>query len=203
VSNDVEVIVPTFGDKYLWSALVDRAVVSVMRQTVKTKVWRSHEADLSTARNAGAWAAASEWLIFLDADDELDPRYVECMLKGTGDIRQPSTLGIVNGVEDDYPVLIPLKQNLLHGNHLVIGSMVRRSLLLEVGGFRELPILEDWDCWIRLWLAGAEIGTAPDAVYRVHVREGSRNKQGDHMHGRLFTEIQQRYTAEANMKGLT
>ena len=71
--------------------------------------------------------------------------------------------------------------------------MVRRSLFEEVGGFREgMRSLEDRDLWIRCQLAGGTLGTAPDAIYRVHVRPASRNSpEGDHH--RTYSEIQARY----------
>jgi GT2 family glycosyltransferase len=142
----------------------------------------------------------AEWLIFLDADDELDSHYIEEMLKGQGDIRQPSTLGVVNGKEDDYPVLIPPHPGgFLVGNHLVIGCMVRRKLFLDVGGFRNLPILEDWDLWIRCILYDGKVGTVPKAIYRVHVNPNSRNQQDGH--GKTYTEIQGLYINEWRAKG--
>jgi GT2 family glycosyltransferase len=144
-------------------------------------------------RNCAAAHSTADWLIFLDADDELDPEYIEWMLQGTTDIRQPATLGVVDGVEDDYPVVIPPKPNILTGNHLVIGSMVRRELFQSVGGFRPLPVLEDWDLWIRCFRAGATWGVCPKAIYRVHVRQGSRNTDLA-LHGAVYQQIQQEYS---------
>ena len=60
-------------------------------------------------------------------------------------------------------------------NECVIGTVVPRRLFLEVGGFRELPSLEDYDLWLRCCKAGARIVHVPQAVYRAHVRPGSRN----------------------------
>lgn len=191
----VDVIVPTCGDIDVWKPLAERAQQSAFNQVVKANrvIW-SHKATVSEARNFGASLSTGDWLIFLDADDELDPRYIEHMIAGSGDIRQPSTLGVVNGVEDDFPVLIEQK-SLIIGNYLIIGSMVRRKLFLSVGGFRDFPILEDWDLFIRLALAGAKIGKCPDAIYRVHVLPDSRNKQGDSIHGSVYSQIQREHEA--------
>jgi len=55
-------------------------------------------------------------LIFCDADDELDYRYIEEMLKGRATSAQPSTLGVhADGHEDDYPVLIPRRGSYMVG----------------------------------------------------------------------------------------
>lgn len=177
MSGDVTVIIPIFGDLDAWRARALRAGWSATNQSVApTSVVVSEASTLATARNQAAADATTEWLVFLDADDELDGRYIEEMLAGTGDLRQPSTLGITDRVEDDAPVLIPPHPGgLMVGNHIVIGAMVRRSLFDQVGAFRELPAAEDWDLWIRCYLAGARITACPDAVYRVHVEASSRN----------------------------
>lgn len=155
--------------------MVVRAGSSVVRQSVQpAHLVVSVGATLVEARNRPGLLATTEWLCFLDADDELDERYIEHMLAGEGDIRQPSTLGVVDGVEDDYPVLIPPKP-LAVANYIVIGAFVRAELFKRVGGFRDYEAFEDWDLWRRCWAAGATITAVPEAVYRVHVRSGSRN----------------------------
>lgn len=196
---DVDVVIASYGPIEEWEALIARAVNSIIYQSVRSfQVCQLHDpvgTDLSLVRNQAAAKGSAEWIIFLDADDELSPDYLRAMLEAEGDIRQPSTLGVhPDGHEDDYPVLIPPHPNgLLVGNHLVIGSMIRRSLFNSVGGFREgLPALEDWDLWIRCHLVGAIVGTAPDAIYRVHVRPASRNAP-DGAHHQAYGDIQRRY----------
>lgn len=173
--NDVTIIIPIFGNVDEWSSLAERAERSALAQTVPADaVVVSVAETLQQARNEPALAAKTEWLCFLDADDELDGRYVEAMLAGTGDIRQPATLGVVDGVEDDQAVLIPSRP-LDVSNYVVIGAFVRTDLFRRVGGFDDWAAFEDWDLWRRCVNAGAEIGSAPPAIYRVHVRPHSRN----------------------------
>lgn len=194
----VAVIIATFGGGE-WLKRRDRAAISVEKQSKHpSEIIRFHGETLHEARNEAARMSMSDWLIFLDADDTLDTHYVRNMCKGTGDIRQPSTLGVVDGVEDDEPVLIP-KRNLIEANYIVIGAMCRRDLFLEVGGFRDLPSLEDWDLWIRMVLAGAEVAPCPEAIYRVNVRSNSRN-QDTSKHARCYTEIRGRYLTEWRRK---
>jgi GT2 family glycosyltransferase len=106
---------------------------------------------------------------------------------------QPSTLGIVDGLADPAPVLIPSKESLLEGNWMVVGTMIERGQFLRVGGFRELPAYEDWDLWLRCWRDGAALVQVPDAVYRVHVRQHSRNDLTRSAAVRLFKEIRGAY----------
>jgi GT2 family glycosyltransferase len=131
--------------------------------------------------------AISEWLVFLDGDDELDFHYNEAMVAGTGDIRRPATLGIVDGIEDDGPVMIP-RSDMRYRNCVVIGAMIRRADFLAVGGFADLEALEDYDLWIRMIRAGARIGDVPKAIYRVNVTPVSRNQNRD-AHNRAYTKI--------------
>lgn len=202
MKGTVSIVIGTYGDRDLWASISQRAFDSAAAQTVSAEVIRSHGDTLQEARNYGAEEATGEWLIFLDADDELDSRYVEAMLRAEGDIRQPSTLGIEDGVPDEFSVLIP-RRNLLEANFLVIGSMVRRNLFLEVGGFDDYPILEDWALWLKLWVNGATIGAAPDAIYKVHVNRDGRNNRDPNLHGNYYTAIQQRFTIEARERGRT
>lgn len=173
VAEDVTIIIPVYGDHDRWMPLARRAAGSAITQTVPpARVFISAGETLSAARNGAAEWARTEWLCFLDADDELDVRYVEAMLAAEGDVRQPATLGIdAQGQEDPLPVVIPAKP-FMYGNYIVIGAFVRTQLFFDVGGFRELPAYEDWDLWIRCWLAGAQIGVAPEAIYRVHASTG-------------------------------
>lgn len=191
---DVTVVIATFGDDYhKWDDLAQRAEKSVQRQTVHPKFVRSHMDTLQAARNIGAVQAGTEYLIFLDADDELDKHYVEAMLAAEGDIRRPATLGVVNGVEDDYPVMIPVA-NLLERNYIVIGAMVRRDMFMRLHGFDDYPVLEDWALWLKMVQAGASIVEVPDAIYRVHVQPDSRNQPTEMAsYGKTYSQIRARF----------
>lgn len=101
LTKEVTVVVATYGD-VSWVKKAIKASRSVDEQTIAVEAIYSHGDSLHQARNSGAALAKSEWLIFLDADDALDPGYVEAMLAGSGDLRQPATIGMYdNGTYDD------------------------------------------------------------------------------------------------------
>lgn len=176
MTETIGVVVATYGDARWAELAAARALPSVMRQTSPPdQVEVIHGHTLHDARNEGAWELSTDHVIFLDADDELDERYVEAMRLGRGDVRQPSTIGCYpDGRTDAAAVLIPSKP-LREGNFLVIGSRVRRSMFLAVGGFQDWPAWEDWDLFVRLSFVGAEITACPEAIYRVHVSPSGRN----------------------------
>lgn len=194
-AGDVTVIIPVYGDVGRWAPLARRAAISAVTQTTPPeRVVVATAQDLAAARNGAAEWARTEWLCFLDADDELDMRYVEAMLAADGDLRQPATLGVVGDREDPYPVVIPARP-LLEMNFIVIGAFVRTDLFMQVGGFRDLPAWEDWDCWVRCWLAGAHVRAVPEAVYRVHVNPAGRNCLNPDDARRLYARLRAEHQA--------
>lgn len=193
--TQISVIIGTYGDPK-WQVLArERAARSVRAQTLSPEIILSHQDTLHEARNAGAEKASGDHLIFLDADDELDRGYIEAMSRATRfswSLYQPSTLGIVDGIEDPQPVLIP-RRPLHTGNFMVIGTMVPKDLFFEVGGFLDWPIYEDWCLWIRCHQAGASFVAVPEAIYRIHVTQKSRNQQSPEIQARYFKTIRGAY----------
>lgn len=178
----VGVVMTSYGDLSKWQPLRERAAASVAAQTAPHLFYSYHWRDpgpssLGALRNCAALEALDECdrLIFLDADDELDPHYIEEITKVKADIVQPATLGIrPDGVADKKPIMLREKP-LIEGNYIVIGACINARLFQQVGGFRDQPIYEDWDLWLRMYNAGATIGKCPKAVYRVHVNDKGRN----------------------------
>jgi glycosyltransferase involved in cell wall biosynthesis len=174
VSLDVSVVVATFGDRSWCDLAGRRAVPSALAQTLAPReVIPHHGTSLAQARNEAAAEATGEWLCFLDADDELDPGYLAAMTTATGDLRAPA-VQYVHEDHEDPPVVFDDRE-IREMNPCVIGTLVRRDAFWTVGGFGEWPVYEDWALFLALALRGAVIEHVPDAVYRAHVREGSRN----------------------------
>lgn len=185
----ISAIVATFGDDPKWTRFAQRALGSLSAQTLKPlEVLQVNDETLACARNRAARTAKGEWLLFVDADDALDQRYI-CEMTGairvgwdrspTGDmLLQPATLGwYPDGTYDDEAVVIPTRPSLRQGNWMVIGTLVRRSTFLDAGGFWDEPTMEDWSLWLRCCALGAVPVPVPEAIYHVFQNPESRNLQ--------------------------
>lgn len=183
---DVTIAIPTHGDPW-WSELAtQRALPSAEAQGVPVVHRHYPENSLAEARNRVLNEVTTEFVVYLDADDELEPGFVEHLAGGTADLRAPAVRYVrpgwnipaarmpkVAGHEHDCT-----GECLPEGNWLVVGSAVRTELIHSVG-WRDFDLYEDWDAWWRCWQAGASIESIPTAVYRAHVRADSRNRAPD------------------------
>lgn len=201
---EVTIAVATFGEEYWITLARRRAILSARDQGAP--VLHLHGETLAGARNACLAAAETEFVIFCDADDSLGAGYVEAMATGSADLRAPAVTYVQPNGRASGP-RVPRVVNhehdcegecLLEGNFIAIGAAARRELLIEVGGFREWPAWEDWEIFLRCYLAGASTESIPSAIYRAHVRRDSRNTGFD----QRFADRLHRRILEANLPEL-
>lgn len=177
---DWTVVIGTYGESSWARLALERAWPSAVDQA---HVVHSHAKTLAQARNAALERVDTEWVVHLDADDELEPGFIETLAQGHADLRAPA-VRYAKGARFFRPRMpqvaghqhICSAECLPEGNWLVVGTGVRADLVREVGGWREFSWSEDWDLWLRCWLAGASVEGVPDAIYRAHVRPDSRNR---------------------------
>jgi glycosyltransferase involved in cell wall biosynthesis len=213
---DITVIVGTFGDETVWGPLAEQAMRSAARQELPPlEIIHEHATTLARARNGGAARARGRWLVFLDADDELDEAYIAAMeasLLRTPDdmvMRQPMTIGFYeDGTEDAAPAFIEPGRGKAHGapllerNHLVIGTAISEHLFHIAGGFGEWAVAEDWAAWLAAWCEGGTWQRVAGAIYRVGVHPRSRNRQPAAQQGVVIGRIRAKYQALARQRGL-
>lgn len=180
----ISVIIATYGEQAWRELAINRAMPSV-DEANQFCIPHRPDGTRASSLNQGAADAKGEWLLFLDADDELAPGYVGAMRRaverhrGDGTRRvllTPATIWVRQGARPKpaFQKEIPLEK----GNWLVIGTLIQRDLFMEIGGFHEHPHgLEDWNLWARAVRAGAEIIKVPDAVYIAHVNPHSKHHQ--------------------------
>lgn len=186
-------------------ATANRTATDTWGSRVAT-VHHFHDETLAAARNRAADETNADWLCYLDADDELELGYAKAMAARIEAIPfnraliQPATRFVApEGTElprlDSMGLIPPHPGGLTAGNHLIIGTAVPRQLVLDVGGWDDtLPVLEDWDLWIRCWRAGAALATCPGAIYIANITPDGRNlRLGPAERARWAQTIRRRY----------
>jgi glycosyltransferase involved in cell wall biosynthesis len=184
MSSDFTVIVATFGDDR-WQRLAHkRAIPSA---TPQAPVIHSHGPTLHEARNRGLEQVQTEFVVFLDADDQLAPAYIDAMRAANGDLRVPRLQWLRKWRRPGLPIEVNVYAHrdrpdhkcgadcLRDGNFMVIGTAIRTELAKRVGGFEDWPLSEDYVLFSRCVQAGATIERVPGAVYRAYKRGDSRS----------------------------
>ena len=143
-------------------------------------VWRNTKnKGLAASQNIGIQAATSPWVLKVDADDKIDARYVEHILRAAdADPSRNVIFAPAHHFGDrshvfTYPPFDPVK---MVDTFMIPGPAgFRKSLWEAVGGYDEtMKSAEDWDFYIRAQLA---VGLVPHQIrepadlywwYRVH-----------------------------------
>ena len=179
---NISVLIATYGSEDWRELAWSRAFPSAAAQTDDVQVFHDPEGTIASVRNELAQQAKGDWLLFLDADDEIAPGYLDAM-RATYEQEQPDggTLLLTPAVSyvrkgKPAPPKFWGECSFTTGNWIVIGTLVERRLFLEVGGFEEYPHgLEDWQLWAKCVKAGARIVKVPDAIYLAHTNPKSKH----------------------------
>jgi glycosyltransferase involved in cell wall biosynthesis len=182
---DFELIVSDDGSADDTVARVEQLV----RQDERISLVTNEHRGASAARNAALARATGKYVSFLDSDDLWLPRYLEAM---AGTLAEHPGAGVAHTdawvLHDDVgkiargslmnrwePPVVPseplefLRAMLESANFLFYSVMIRRPILLEVGGFDErLQASVDYELWLRIAAHGYPFVRHPEnlAVYR-------------------------------------
>lgn len=179
---DVAVIVGTFGEQH-WADLAHkRAIPSAKAEGVTvihhhSEARETYGASLAECRNEAAREVDAEWLLFLDADDELRPGFFEAMERATGDLRTPAVEYVRPGRGPAKPMHWP-ERDIRDANYLIVSTLLRAEMFWGVGGFESFDLYEDWALFSRCIRAGAEVAQVADAICRVYIDPRSRHRRG-------------------------
>jgi glycosyltransferase involved in cell wall biosynthesis len=123
-------------------------------------VVRKSNGGPASARNVGRKRARGEWLAFLDHDDTWYPNKTELQLSFV--TQEIAAVFCQKVPETEKISFMDMYRTNYGGNPS--GTMIRRSVLEELGGFKEDPILagvDDYNLWLRFMLEGYRFRTTP------------------------------------------
>lgn len=197
----VAVCIPSIAPR---GQMLTRAIASVGAQTRAADalcVAIDHDRSGAAVVRNRAWRMAdTEFVAFLDDDDELLPNHLEHLLdvqaRHDADVVYPwhRIIGPDGRTKADLLGAqgLPFDAEALDSrNYIPVTLLVRRALLDEVGGF---PVpgtpdwphqdCEDWACWRRLRDAGGIFVHTPEVTWLWHHHGANTSGRGDRWPGR-------------------
>jgi glycosyltransferase involved in cell wall biosynthesis len=208
-NDDVTVVIPCFG----YGRFLGEAVASALAQEggpprvvvvdggstdpatqrafeelpAGVQLVRRPHAGVAAARNAGAAAAETRYLLMLDADDRLRPRALGLL---RAPVEADPALGFAYGDAQFFGawsgrLAFPNFDGyrLLYRSIVTATSLVRRDVFDAVGGFDvDLPGYEDWDFYLGALELGHGGRRVPEVVldYRRHETSRLAGDRGDY-----------------------
>jgi glycosyltransferase involved in cell wall biosynthesis len=158
----------------------------------KSRVIRAPHAGLAAARNLAIAQATGRYLCALDADDRLEPLFLEKMVRvldDDGSLTFCSSWLRTFGTEtwDWMPERCDLP-TLLWENTVLTAALVRRDAVVAMGGYDQaMPEQgdEDWDLWLTLVERGHRGVILPEILFNYRRRAGSMSTVCWHGPGHL------------------
>jgi glycosyltransferase involved in cell wall biosynthesis len=188
----------TFSD---WDLIIvndgstEEASVQVLNEyRSKYTVYDKINGGLPETRNFGISRTNSEYIVCIDADDTIEPTYVEEMYNS---MHKDCEIGIStswvrlfeneNAVwkTSDFDPLMLLRSNCLH-----VSSMFRRKCWEEVSGYNESMVgYQDWDFWLSIVERGYHWKTIQKPLFNYRVRSNSMVKSSNKRRSELLGQI--------------
>lgn len=154
---------------------------------------------LASARNTGIMNATGDYILPLDADDILLESCVERIEKAAAandsDVIAPSFKTF--GTSNDEVILskIPNIQDFLVANRLGYFSAIKRSVLLEIGGYNPRMSLgyEDWDTWLDIFKRNHSLCLLEDVLVLYRTKANSMITVADRHRDLLIAQMKRNH----------
>lgn len=150
----------------------------------KVQVIRVEKRNVSAARNCGIRESRGKYICCLDADDVLEPTYLE---KAVIVLDEEPTIGFVGCWYKAFgekqwifrPEGVSLTDFLIE-NRAPITSLFRKEAWEKVGGYDErLGGYEDWEFWINVLAHGYGCRVLKEILFKYRVRNHSKIKKSN------------------------
>jgi hypothetical protein len=128
-----------------------------------------------------ALSARNEWVATLEDDDLWYPQHLASLTASAGEADIVYSYCDVDG--RDWSPNSPFDADRLRReNYIPATALIRRSLLADLGGWRdgqESGWYEDWDLWRRALGAGARFVCVPEVTWIYHWHGGNKTIVGE------------------------
>lgn len=173
------------------SLAIARQYETFFSQHMSFKVISQVNKGLASARNTGIMNATGEYILPLDADDILLENCVEELMKYDEDIIAPSFKSFGTENQDFILGSHVTLEHFKQGNYLGYFSAVKRSKLLEIGGYssRMNHGYEDFHLWINLLSTGATLKVLQDVLVLYRTKETSMITEANKHRSELLAQI--------------
>lgn len=123
--------------------------------------YKQDNAGVSSARNTGLTKADGDWILFLDSDDTIDPRFLSKMMHSANDNNSDIVICEYLHCNEGEKLNISGKSSKLPKDAItelmiwpyfaVHAAITKREHVLKTDGFdTTLKTCEDWDFWIKI-----------------------------------------------------
>jgi len=148
----------------------------------------------SRARNLAASQAAGDFILPLDADDWIDPTYLEKTVSVCTENVQigivstdMARFGLVNDILAARPLTIAEEKNY---NEIPCCSLIRREAFLQTGGYNSrVDGYEDWNLWIDILKRGWKHAVVNEPLFHYRVLGNAANARADEKRDELIRTI--------------
>lgn len=147
----------------------------------RIKFYHTENKGVSAARNFAVSKSSGPFLLPLDADDKINPTYVEKAVRHF--IEHPETDLVYcqweyfGTDEKATPIKYHGYQRLLIENSIFNCAMIRKDTFLKAGGYDEnmKTALEDWEFWIRYLTPQSNVYQISERLFFYRQKNSSRN----------------------------
>lgn len=204
-----------------WEAvLVDDGSPDQSWRVIQSYAWidprirpiQQKHAGACVARNTGIAAARGKYLLFLDADDWMEPGALSALVQACekdgwaaahAGLRYVTPEGSPTCWDGGYAGEMELFDALSRSNVLSVPSaaLIRRSVLDDIGVFDpSLVHCGDWDMWARLARNDAPLGRVKEVVTYYRMRPGSLSRNPRNLFRDAITVLRRMHAPDRRVK---
>ncbi len=190
--RDLEIVIVDDGSPDDTAGVAERLIAAHPGRQIR--LLRHANQGLAASRNAGIAASDAEYVLPLDADDLIDPGFVEDLvrvLEARPDVSIAyGSLRYFGEIEEQHTPSGYDFARICHGNLFPCTALFRRRAWEEVGGYDQaFTAYEDWDFWLSCGEYGHLGALVPRPVFYYRRRPASMLSEAHTRDQRLKAQI--------------